>query len=164
MIYKGDIPPPSSEWSFPYNKVTISNLVLSEIDTLSKYRYSGWRAMSHMSQVTHVSRMNDVPHERWGQTCLVPKSQTKWNKLYKKILWKWYLNQLMILILILFFQALLQYLVSPISSISNIASPISRFSNISQLRYLVSPISRISNISYLQYLESPGLQSLILNL
>ena len=181
MIYKGDIPPPSSEWSFPYNKVTISNLVLPEIDTLSKYRYSGWRAMSHMSQVTHVSRMNDVPHERWGQTCLVPKSQTKWNKLYKKNLWKWYLNQLIILILILFFQYIsyLQSIVSPTSRISNqlsdnfntnlfpfrylsnilylqyIASPISSISNISKLQYLISPIYHISNISYLQYLVSP---------
>ena len=120
MIYKGDIPPPSSEWSFPYNKVTISNLVLSEIDTLSKYRYSGWRAMSHMSQVTHVSRMNDVPHERWGQTCLVPKSQTKWNKLSNI--------------------SYLQYQVSPISSSSNI----------SYLQYLVTPISHISHIWNLQ--------------
>ena len=120
MIYKGDIPPPSSEWSFPYNKVTISNLVLPEIDTLSKYRYSGWRAMSHMSQVTHVSRMNDVPHERWGQTCLVPKSQTKWNKLSNI--------------------SYLQYQVSPISSSSNI----------SYLQYLVTPISHISHIWNLQ--------------
>jgi len=151
MIYKGDIPPPSSDWSFPYNKVTISNLVLSEIDTLSEYRYSGWRAMSHMSQVTHVSRMNDVPHEQY---LVYPISRIS-NISY------------------------LQYLVSPISRISNqlsdnfntnlfpfrylsnilylqyIASPISSISNISKLHYLVSPISHISNISYLQYLISP---------
>ena len=128
MIYKGDIPPPSSEWSFPYNKVTISNLVLSEIDTLSKYRYSGWRAMSHMSQVTHVSRMNDVPHERWGQTCLVPKSQTKWNKLYKNFM---------------------KMILEPANNTNTNpflsgTSPISRISNISYLQYLISPISGIS--------------------
>ena len=120
MKYKGDIPPPSSEWSFLYNKVTISDLVLSEIDTLSKKIYSGSRAMSPMSQVTHVFRMNDVTHERWGQTCLVPKSQTKWNKLSNI--------------------SYLQYQVSPISSSSNI----------SYLQYLVTPISHISHIWNLQ--------------
>ena len=110
--------------------------------------------------VPHVPSDTRVPYEwrpTWtmGTNMFGPKITNEMKQVVQKILWKWYLNQLMILILILFFQALLQYLVSPISSISNIASPISRFSNISQLQYLVSPIFCISDILYLQYLVSP---------
>ena len=110
--------------------------------------------------VPHVPSDTRVPYEwrpTWtmGTNMFGPKITNEMKQIVQKILWKWYLNQLMILILILFFQALLQYLVSPISSISNIASPISRFSNISQLQYLVSPIFCISDILYLQYLVSP---------
>ena len=110
--------------------------------------------------VPHVPSDTRVPYEwrpTWtmGTNMFGPKITNEMKQVVQKILWKWYLNQLIILILILFFQALLQYLVSPISSISNIASPISRFSNISQLQYLVSPIFCISDILYHQYLVSP---------
>ena len=110
--------------------------------------------------VPHVPSDTRVPYEwrpTWtmGTNMFGPKITNEMKQIVQKILWKWYLNQLIILILILFFQVLLQYLVSPISSISNIASPISRFSNISQLQYLVSPIFCISDILYLQYLVSP---------
>ena len=136
--------------------------------------------------VPHVPSDTRVPYEwrpTWtmGTNMFGPKITNEMKQVVQKILWKWYLNQLIILILILFFQYIsyLQSIVSPTSRISNqlsdnfntnlfpfrylsnilylqyIASPISSISNISKLQYLISPIYHISNISYLQYLVSP---------